>query len=223
MSGFWGLPVPSFFMASGTRHVLDGYEPPRARALDRGEVYAQLLRSTPGGVCGPRLLCSVSPGGLPGLIGDLPGLSCACCGLPGLRPPGLPASWACLACPSAGLPRRVLHALGDLPYLSVTPPSGPALLLAAGEPTDRVLHALDGLAGLVGCLAGGVLGLLGRASCGVLGLPLPAGLLGGLPCYLLGLPGSLSSRLLRSLRGLASGPILAGLRLPSPRPPLPRR
>src|ERR671910_3525965 len=66
MSGFCGLPVPSFFMALGAHHVPNGYEPPRARAFDRGEVYPQLLRSTPGGVCSPRLL------GSSGLLGRLP-------------------------------------------------------------------------------------------------------------------------------------------------------
>src|SRR5829696_6048476 len=60
MSGFCGLPVPSFFMALGAHHVPDSYEPPRARAFYRGEVYPQLPRSTPGGVCGPRLLGSAS-------------------------------------------------------------------------------------------------------------------------------------------------------------------
>src|SRR5829696_5804594 len=73
MSGFRGLPVPSFFMASGARHVLDGYEPPGARASDCGEVYPQLLRFAPGGVCDPRPLGSVSPSGLLPLLGRLSG------------------------------------------------------------------------------------------------------------------------------------------------------
>src|SRR5215212_6847957 len=77
MSGFCGLPVPSFFMASGARHVFDGYEPPVARALDSGEVYAHLLRPAFSGVRDPRLLGSFSSGGLPygllSLLGRLPG------------------------------------------------------------------------------------------------------------------------------------------------------
>src|SRR5918995_1198962 len=78
MSGFCGLPVPSFFMALGVHHVADGYEPPRARAFDRGEVYPQLLRSTPGSVCSPRLLGSSGllsrlPHGLLSLLGYLTG------------------------------------------------------------------------------------------------------------------------------------------------------
>src|SRR3712207_1391230 len=67
ISGFCGLPVPSFFMVSGANHVVDGYEPPGARAFDRREVYPQLLRSTPSGVCCPRLLGATS-----GLLGCLP-------------------------------------------------------------------------------------------------------------------------------------------------------
>src|SRR5918997_1177785 len=141
MLGFCGLPVPSFFMTSGTRHVLDGYEPPRARAFDRGQVYPQLLRSTPGGVCGLRLLCSVSLSDLIGLIGDLSG----------------------------------------------------------------------NLLSLLGCLPCGVLGLTGYLSCLVGGLPCSLlGLACCLSCGVLGLTGSLSSHVLRSLPGLASGPILAG-------------
>src|SRR5215210_9192895 len=91
MSGFCGLPVPSFFMTSGTRHVLDGYEPPRARAFDRRKVYPQLLRFAPGGVCGPRLLCSISLSDLPSLVGDLPGSVLRLLG-------GLSRSFLCLAC-----------------------------------------------------------------------------------------------------------------------------
>src|ERR687894_123567 len=125
MLGFCGLPVPSFFMTSGTRHVLDGYEPPRARAFDRGQVYPQLLRSTPGGVCGLRILCSVSLSDLTGLIGDLSsnllsllgGLPCGVLGLPryltGLIG-GLPCNL--LGLPSS-LPRGVLQALHGLPCL----------------------------------------------------------------------------------------------------------
>src|SRR3712207_5536103 len=71
MSGFCGLPVPSFFMASGAHHVVDGYEPPRARAFDRGEVYPQLPRSTPGGVSGPGLLAALLLASS-GLLGRLP-------------------------------------------------------------------------------------------------------------------------------------------------------
>src|SRR5215210_951261 len=149
MSGFCGLPVPSFFMTSGTRHVLDGYEPPRARAFDRGQVYPQLLRSTPGGVCGLRLLCSVSLSDLSCLIGDLPGnllslLGCLPCSVLGLTRylscliGGLPCNLLGL---SSSLPRSVLHALHGLPCLIGEPAQrsaflASALLLAAtGEPT----------------------------------------------------------------------------------------
>src|SRR5215217_880387 len=72
MSGFRGLPVPSFFIASGTGDVPDGYEPPGASTLDRGEVQTQLLRPASGGVRGPGLLSPVSPGGLLGLPCGLP-------------------------------------------------------------------------------------------------------------------------------------------------------
>src|SRR5215212_5202220 len=126
MSGCSGLPVPSFFIASGANHVIDGYEPPRARASDRGEVYPQLLSFTPGGVCGPRFLGSVSPGGLPPLLG------CLACHLLALL--------GRLAC-------RVLHALRYLPDLVGDPAQSTsdatALLLAAGEPAYGVLDALD--------------------------------------------------------------------------------
>src|SRR5829696_528007 len=67
MSGFRGLPVPSFFIASGTGDVPDGYEPPGASTLDRGEVQTQLLSPASGGVRGPGLLSPVSSGGLLGL------------------------------------------------------------------------------------------------------------------------------------------------------------
>src|ERR687897_908462 len=71
MSGFCGLPVPSFFIASGTRHILEGYKPPRTRALNLGEVHAHLLGFTPGGVCGLRLLGSLPSDGALGLLGSL--------------------------------------------------------------------------------------------------------------------------------------------------------
>src|SRR5918998_1359415 len=142
ISGFCGSPVPSFFIVSGAHHVLDGYEPPGARALDRREVYAQLFRSTLGGVCGPRLLGFASLRGLPG--GVLRILRRVAHRLLGL-----------LGGPFRGvlrLPRDLSGLLGSL--------------------AGRVLHALDGLSGLVGglsgyflglarCLAGRVLGLLG--------------------------------------------------------------
>src|SRR5919199_5511658 len=120
MSGFCGLPVPSFFNASGSNHVVDGYEPPRARASNRREVYPQLLRLTPGGVCGLRFpSCLLSllgrlPNGVLGLLGRLPG--------------------------------SVLHALRRLPYLvghSAQNSSDTALLLATGEPAYCVLDAPD--------------------------------------------------------------------------------
>src|SRR5919199_6554063 len=148
MSGFCGLPVPSFFNASGSNHVVDGYEPPRARASNRREVYPQLLRLTPGGVCGPR-----HPGCLLSLLGRLPN------GVLGLL---------------GGLPRSVLHALRHLPYLvgdSAHKTSDTTLLLAAaGEPAYCVLDALGGLSGLIGDLADGVLSLAGYLSDLVRGL-----------------------------------------------------
>jgi hypothetical protein len=61
-----------------------------------------------------------------------------------------------------------------------------ALLLAAGEPAYGVLHTLDGLPGLIGCLSGRVLGLA---------------------CHLLSLPGGPSGHGLRSLRSLCSGSV----------------
>ena len=72
MSGFRGLPVPSFFIASGTGDVPDGYEPTRARSLDLGEVQAQLLSPAPGGVRGLGLIIA-SPGGLLSLVRGLSG------------------------------------------------------------------------------------------------------------------------------------------------------
>ena len=119
MSGFCGLPVPSFFMTSGTRHVLDGYEPPRARAFDRGEVY----RPTSPLYVWRRLWPSAPllrlPSDLSGLIGDLPSsvlhlLCCLACGVLGLTRylSGLVGGLACnLLGLSSSLPRGVLHAL----------------------------------------------------------------------------------------------------------------
>jgi hypothetical protein len=174
-------------MTSGANHVLNGYEPTRARASDRGEVYPQLLRFTPGGVCGPRLP-SVSPGGL---LGRLPHSLLALLGR---------------------LSRRVLHALRHLSDLVGDPAQGASdaatlLLAAAGEPAHGVLDALDGLAGLAGGLTYGVLGLLGRSSCSILGLAgYLSDLIGGLSSHLLGLPDRLTCGVLRllgrPLRGL---------------------
>src|SRR5215217_5631123 len=129
MSGFCGLPVPSFFMASGARHVLDCYEPPVARALDSGEVYAHLLRPASGVVRDPRLLCSFSPGGLP--YGLLSLLGCLTGGVPSLlgRLPDLIGDSA--------------HKTSDAALLLAA-----LLLAAAGEPAYGVLDALDGLSGL---------------------------------------------------------------------------
>src|SRR5829696_7012967 len=74
MSGFRGLPVPSFFIASGTGHVPNGYEPPGASTLDRGEVQTQLLSPASGGVRGPGLLSPGPAGRILGLARHLSGL-----------------------------------------------------------------------------------------------------------------------------------------------------
>src|SRR3712207_5898006 len=68
MSGFCGLPVPSFFTASRARNVPDGYEPAGPSAPYPGEVHAQLLCPAPGGVCGPRFLGTASASGLLSLL-----------------------------------------------------------------------------------------------------------------------------------------------------------
>src|SRR5918993_1698545 len=198
ISGFCGLPVPSFFMASGTRHILEGYEPPRARAFDCREVYAELLRFTPGGVRGLRLIASGSASGILGLLGSTSGSVLSLVRyLPGLVG-GLPSGLLDL---SRCLLSRVLYALRGLPDLLGDPTERTsALLLAACEPAYGILNAPDGLPGLIGCLTGCVLGLLGGSASGVLGLA----------CYLPGLLGDLSGRVLRSLHGLASRLFTAG-------------
>src|SRR5215217_6531414 len=211
MSGFCGLPVPSFFMASGARHVLDGYEPPVARALDSGEVYAHLLRPASGGVRDPRLLGSFSPGGLP--YGLLSLLGCLTGGVPSLlgRLPDLIGDSA--------------HKTSDAALLLAA-----LLLAAAGEPAYGVLDALDGLSGLTRDLTGGVLSLarylsdlIGGLSCCLLSLSdcLSGGVLSLLGCSSRGvlyLSNSLSGGILRSLRGRSGGTVLRdfGLLLASP-------
>src|SRR5918994_666110 len=118
MSGFCGLPVPSFFIASGTRHILEGYKPPRTRALNLGEVHAHLLGFTPGGVCGLRLLSS---DGVLGLLSSLLSLlGYSSCGVLSLARHltdlvcGLSDSLLRL---SRCLSGRILHALRGLPNL----------------------------------------------------------------------------------------------------------
>src|SRR5918994_6098977 len=144
MSGFCGLPVPSFFMASGTRHILDGYKPSRTRPLNLGEVHAHLLGFTPGGVCGLRLLDSLSSDGVLGLLGSLLSLlgysSCGvlslACHLSGLVC-GLSDSLLRL---SRCLSGRILHALRDLPNLIGNSAQRTSTFLSASEPADGVLH-----------------------------------------------------------------------------------
>src|SRR5215218_3011111 len=157
MSGFRGLPVPSFFIASGTGDVPDGYEPPGASTLDRGEVQTQLLRPASGGLRGPGLLSPVSPGGLLGLTCGLPGgvlclsrhllrlvghltggvlrllSSLARCVLGPLHGParcrlGLARHLSGLV---RGLARGALHALGYLAHLIRDPAERTTLLLVA--------------------------------------------------------------------------------------------
>src|SRR3712207_690 len=175
MSGLFGLPLPSFFMVSGAHHVLDGYEPAGARALDRGEVYSHLVRLTPGGVGGLRLLGFVSPGGLPGGVLSL--LRHVSHGLLGL-----------LSSPSGG----VLGLPGHLPDLVGHSSKGAAAvpLAIAGEPANGVLHLPRDFPDLIGGLPGRVLRLLGGAPGGLLGLSghLP-GLVRDLAGRLLGLVG----------------------------------
>jgi hypothetical protein len=213
-------------MASGANHVLYGYEPPGARAFERGEVYPQLPRSTPGGVRGPRFLGSVSRGGLPGGVLSL--LGCPACGFLGLARhlSGLIGGLARYLLGLIGrLAGGVLHALCHLSYLigdsaqRTSAPLAVALLATAGEPAygflglARNLPGLIGgltryLLGLTGRLASGVLGLLGRLTDGVLSLlGCPSGgflrlaghlsgLIGGLARYLLGLIGRLAGGVL---------------------------
>src|SRR5918998_1697642 len=162
MSGFCGSPVPSFFIASGAHHVLDGYEPPGARALDRREVYAQLFRSTLGGVCGPRLLGFASPRGLPGgVLRILHRVANRLLGLLGGSSRGLLRLARDLPGLVGGLSRTLLGLIGGLPRC---------------------------ILGLAGCLPCGVLGLLGGPPGGLLGLARDlTGLIGGLPRCILGL------------------------------------
>src|SRR5215212_2449775 len=96
--------------ASGTCDVPNGYEPPGASTLDRGEVQTQLLRPASGGVRGPGLLSPVSSGGLLGL-------PCRVLGL--LHGP---------AGRILGLARGVLHALGNLAHLIRNPSQGASAL-----------------------------------------------------------------------------------------------
>src|SRR5918998_5823529 len=206
MSGFCGSPVPSFFIASGAHHVLDGYEPPGARALDRREVYAQLFRSTLGGVCGPRLLGFASPRGLPGgVLRILRRVAHRLLGLLGGSSRGVLRLSRDLPGLVGGLSRNLLGLTSDLSYLIGNPAQGtPAVLLAApNEPTNSVLYLPRGLSGLLGSLAGRVLHALH-------GL---AGLIGGLACNLLGLVGGLP----RCFLGLFRRPVLrsVGLLIPS--------
>jgi hypothetical protein len=178
-------------MTSGANNVVDGYEPPRARASDCGEVYPQLLRFTPGGVRSPRFRGSASPSSLPSLLCCLPHRLLALLGR---------------------LARRVLHALRHLPNLIGDPAQSTSeaaalLLAAAGEPAYGVLDALDGLSGLIGDLTCGVLSLLGGSSHGILGLASHLSyLICGLSRCLLGLPDCLTCGVLhllgRSLCGL---------------------
>src|SRR5918995_1348181 len=187
MSGFCGLPVPSFFMASGAHHVVDGYEPPRARAFDRGEVYPQLLRSTPGGVCGPRLLAALLLASS-GLLGRLPhGLL----SLLGCLSGGVLSLLGGASGNVLGLARHLAGLIRDLSRCTS------AALLAAGEPAYGVLDAPDGLSGLSGDLTGGVLSLARHLS----------DLIGGLSRCLLGLPDCLSGGVL-GLLGCSSRGVL---------------
>src|SRR5918993_2332377 len=162
ISGFCGLPVPSFFMASGTRHILEGYEPPRARAFDCREVYAELLRFTPGGVRGLRLIASGSASGilgLPDLLGDPTErtsalLLAACEPAYGIlnAPDGLPGLIGCLTgCVLGLLGGSASGVLGLACYL-------PGLL---GDLSGRVLRSLHGLASRL-FTAGPVFHRLGR-------------------------------------------------------------
>jgi hypothetical protein len=140
------LPVPSFFIASGTSDVPDGYEPPGASTLDRGEVQTQLLRPASSGVRGPGLLGTVSPCsllGLPGcILGLLHGPACRVLSLTS----HLSSSVLGLACHLLGLASRlsgsvlgllggpasgVLHALGYLAHLVRDPAQRASTLLAA--------------------------------------------------------------------------------------------
>jgi hypothetical protein len=212
MSGFRGLPVPSFFMASGANHVLYGYEPPGARAFERGEVYPQLPRSTPGGGRGPRFLGSVSRGLLP-LLGRLSGgvlglLGCPACGLLGLAR-NLAGLIGGLSRYLLGLTGRlagcVLHALCHLSYLigdsaqRTSAPLAVALLATAGEPAYGFLGLARNLPGLIGGLTRYLLGLTGRLASGVLGL---LGRLTDGVLSLLGCPSGGFLRLARNLAGL---------------------
>src|SRR5829696_7191140 len=154
MSGFRGLPVPSFFIASGTGDVPDGYEPPGASTLDRGEVQTQLLRPASGGVRGPGLLGAVSPCsllGLPGcILGLLHGPACHVLSLTS----HLSGSLLGLACRLSGSVLRllggptsgVLHALGNLAHLIRDTAERASTLLAAGEAAHSFLCLLGGLA-----------------------------------------------------------------------------
>jgi len=219
-------------MASGTRYVLDGYEPPGACAFDRGQVYPQLLRFTPGGVCGPRLLRSVFLSDLSGLVGDL---TCGVLGLLGRSSSRFLSLSRYLSSLIRGLPRnilglsrclsrRVLHALHGLPYLVGHPAQRTSasllftfLLASPGQPTGEsangVLNLSGRLTGLVGDLARGVLDLSGclasgirRLSCDLSGLirSLSGGIL-SLTCCLARCVLCLLGRLPRELLHLLQG------------------
>jgi hypothetical protein len=175
-----------------------------------GEVHTQLLGLLLGGLRGVRLLLAALllglAGCLSGLICDLAGgllslsgcLSGSVLSLLGRSSRGILGLARHLAGLIRDLPRGLLglaRHLSDLIRESAQGTSA-APLLAAGEPTYGVLDALDGLPGLSGDLAGGILGLARHLS----------DLIGGLSRGLLGLARHLSGGVLgllgRSLRGL---------------------
>ncbi len=148
--------------------------------MDCREVYTQLLRLTPGGVCGPRL-----PGGLLSLLSRLPDGVLRLLGR-------LPGGVLGLACYLPNLVGDSAHKTSDASLL----------LAAAGEPAYCVLYALDGLPGLPGDLTGGVLGLAGY-------LPnLVRGLSSHLLSLSDRLPGGVLRLLGRSLRSVSGGTVL---------------
>jgi hypothetical protein len=173
---------------------------------------------------------------LPCLIGDLP---CCVLSLLGGLACGVLCLARYLSCLVGGLtrsflglpgrlPSGVLHALGNLSHLICDPAKRSAtalaftlllLLASAGETTGESAHGVLCLARYLSCLVGDlpccVLSLLGGLASSFLCLARYLScLVGGLACCLPGgvldLPCCLSSRILRSLRGLTSGPVLAG-------------
>jgi hypothetical protein len=181
-----------------------------AGSLNLAEVDAKLLGLLLRGLRGVRLLLT-SAGcllrrllallcHLLSLLGCLPG---GVLGLPGHLPRLIRRLSRRLLGLSSGLSGRVLHALGDLPYLigdssQRTSASLFVLLASTGESSHGVLNLSCRLACSVLCLLGNLSSLVRHLTCHL------SGLIRRLTCSLLGLSRHLSGGVLRLLRSLTS-------------------